>query len=75
MGTRFCPNCGSENVSEDDETQEWECLDCDFRDKIFPEKQLLIDAADVDEEEPPVVMVKKSKKTKVRTKKSKARKK
>lgn len=67
MSTRFCPNCGSENVDLDEENH-YLCHDCDYSADLFPEKELIGDVADMqdedDEEKPVKAKVKKSVKTK-----------
>jgi uncharacterized Zn finger protein (UPF0148 family) len=69
MAKRYCPNCGSENVSEED--GKYICNACDFEADVFPEKHLIVDDIDDDEEEEmPVKKEKKNiKKTKAKTSK------
>ena len=54
MGTRFCPNCGSEDVDLADGgiTGKFICNDCGFTGTIFPERTFL--GKDDDEDEMPV---------------------
>ena len=58
---KYCPNCGSENVSEED--SKFICNACDFEAMVFPERHLIVEDIEDDEEEE--IPVKKAKKEKV----------
>ncbi len=53
MGIKFCPKCKSENVDMvRGDNLLWGCLDCNFQNAIFPEKEKLEDKnKKLDEEE------------------------
>ena len=72
MGTKFCPNCGSEDVDLEAGgiSGTMVCGDCGFRGSMFPERTFLGDESEVEEDEPKkeksktVKKVKKESKTK-----------
>ena len=74
VGKKYCPNCGSENVVEED--GKYICNGCDFEASIFPERHLIVEDMEdeMDEEEAPARKVKAKSKA-VKSKKKTGRKK
>lgn len=67
-GKKYCPNCGSENVSEED--SKFICNSCDFEALVFPERHLIVEDIEDDDEEEEMPVKKNVKKiVKVKAKK------
>ena len=52
-GKRFCPNCGSEDVDLMDGgiSGNMQCQDCGFFGTLFPERTLLVEDEDLEDDE------------------------
>ena len=75
VGKKYCPNCGSENVMEED--GKYICNGCDFEAGVFPERHLIVEDIEdeEDEEEELTKKIKAKAKKIVKSKKKAGRKK